>query len=178
MAAFCSDLFAQDFPSWTASLNISVPDRHEPGRSQPRTYPPAIHPDADAAQEPAAAGGDAGALQARNVQTNQQRVQSTRGVAGARRTASRGRAAEVPGRHVHELPGLPGAARPLAGAQQRAERDSRLRPVGGRSRNRAGSAARRRRAWPRSRRSRSFGRSEGTGPTHVEAGLQTRRALP
>jgi hypothetical protein len=46
------ELFAQDFPSWTAQLNISY---------QPRTYPPAIHPDADAAQEPATAGDDAGA---------------------------------------------------------------------------------------------------------------------
>ena len=65
----------------------------------------------------------------------------TRVVARARRAAARGRAAEVRGRHVHQLLRLPGAARPGAGAQQRAAGDPRLQPVGRRLRDGAGSAA-------------------------------------
>ena len=139
------DLLGLSSPSWTATLNISYPigtsqaeanlarTRLQYSQAQTRLKSQQLQVTTQVR------------LQARNLQTNQQRVESTRASRVARGTSSRGRAAEVPRRHVNELPGLPGTARPLAGPQQRAEGDSRLLPVSRRFRNRAGSAARRRR---------------------------------
>ena len=55
------DLFGNDFPSWTASLNVSYPLGPTPAGGQPRARAPAVQPAADAARRTRAAGRDAGA---------------------------------------------------------------------------------------------------------------------
>ena len=140
------DLVGLNSPSWTATLNISYPigtSQAEANLSRARLQYSQAQTRLKSQQLQVATQVR---QQARNVQTNQQRVQSTRASRVARRASSRGRAAEVPGRHVNELPGLPGTARSLECPEQRAQGDSRLLPVSRRFRNRAGSAARRRRS--------------------------------
>ena len=127
-----------------SACTFGVPDRHEHARGEPR---------ARAAAVPAGADAAAGTLElqvatqvrdvARQVNTNQKRVEATRAARAAAGAAARGRAEEVRRRHVDELPRLPGAARPRAGAQRRAERDPRLQQVARRLRDRAGGAGRR-----------------------------------
>ena len=78
---------------------------------------------------------------ARQVQTNQKRVDTTRVARELARAAARGRGEEVRRRHRDQLLRLPGAARSGAGADERSPRRRRLQQVARRLRSRAGSAA-------------------------------------
>ena len=78
---------------------------------------------------------------ARQVQTNQKRVDSGPRRARAGRAAARSRGEEVRGRHPDQLLRVPGAARPRAGAHQRGPRDRRLQQVARGLRGRPGGAA-------------------------------------
>ena len=90
------DLFSNDFPSWTASLERQLPARRDAAGRQPRARAAAVHAAADAAAGGRAAGRDRRcARPARQVLTNQQRVETTTRFAAARGAAARGRGAEV-----------------------------------------------------------------------------------
>ena len=78
---------------------------------------------------------------ARQVQTNQKRVEAARASRELAGAEARRRAEEARRRHLHQLLRVPGAARPRAGAHQRAPGDLRLQPVARRLRGRAGGAA-------------------------------------
>ena len=110
-SATCS---ANRFPSWTASLNVSYPI----GTSQPEANLARARLQYSQAQTQLKNQQLQVTTQvreaARQVQTNQKRVETHARVALARRTAARGRAAQVRRRHVHQLPRVPGAARPGA----------------------------------------------------------------
>ena len=139
--AVLGDLFANRYPQWTASLNVSYPI----GASQQEANLARARIEYSQAQTQLKSQQLQVSTQvreaARQVQTNQKRVETHARRALVRRAPARGRAAQVRRRHLHELHRLPGAARPGAGAQQRAQGDPRLRPVGRRPRDRAGSAA-------------------------------------
>ena len=124
------DLFGNQFPNWTASLNVSYPiggtrSRRRTSRARGCSTRQTTTQLKNQQLQVVTAGARVGAPGADQPEA---RGDDAR-VASARRAAARGRAAEVHGRHVHELLRVPGAARPGAGAQQRAARDSRLQPV-------------------------------------------------
>src|SRR5262249_43671051 len=110
------------------AAQYQLPDRPEHAGSEPGTGAPPVQPGADAAQEPAAPGRYAGAGRRAAGADEPEAGRGDARVAAARRTAAGGRGEEVHGRHVDELLRLPGAARSVAGARERAARDCRLQP--------------------------------------------------
>ena len=125
------DVFSNAFPTYVVSLNVSYPiGRSIADASLARTKIEKSQSDLSLRQlelQVTQQVRDA----ARQLIANSKRVNATTRCARARGTPPRSRGEEVRGRHVHELRGLPGAARPGAGPQQRATRRARLQQVAG-----------------------------------------------
>ena len=108
-----SDVFGRDFPTWTLGFNFSYPIFNRPGRAprgagahrpRPAGWPASAASRCSIVRRGAQRGpGGGDELQARGVDPRRARAA---GAAPGRRDE------EVRGRHVHQLPGHPGPARP------------------------------------------------------------------
>jgi hypothetical protein len=106
-----SEVFGRDFPTWTVGVNLSysIPNRSAKAsaasarlsRSRPGLLPPS---------RAAGRGRGPDRRPRRRVRLQARGLDPGRAAAGGR--AARRRGEEVRGRHVHELPGHPGPARP------------------------------------------------------------------
>ena len=134
------DVFGNDFPNWTASLNISYPLGSDQSEAKPCARTPPAEPGADAAQEPGTTGGHRGQGSCAPGDHQPEASGHDMGITGARRTPAGRRGTQVHGRHIHELLRVPGATRPGASPQQRAPGNPGPQSVGRGSRDRTGGA--------------------------------------
>ena len=111
------DIFSNDFPTWRLALNVSYPIGNSNADAIAGAHAPREEPERD---EPAAARADrrhAGARFGPSARRQRQACRRNPCRARAGRPPARGRREEVRRRHVHQLRGLPGAARPRAGTE-------------------------------------------------------------